>query len=117
MLRATLERIAEDELRHAALAWRAVRWALGVQGADAVRAALAAVQLPELPAAGDADELPALGRLSSREEAMLVVTLWREVIEPCRAALLAVPAQRGRAPVGSRGQAVRDEVPARPRSA
>lgn len=105
VLRAILERIAEDELRHAALAWRAVRWALGQPDADMVRAALADVRMPELLATGDIDQLPALGRLSHREDAALVVALWREVIAPCRAALLAAPAPCGHAVVGSHGRA------------
>lgn len=88
-LRGILERIAEDELRHAALAWRAVRWALDQPDAGPLRAALAELPAPSFVTAEDLDELPALGLLSSREEAKLAASLWREVIGPCRDALLA----------------------------
>ncbi len=87
-LRAILERIAEDELRHAALAWRAVRWALAQPGAERMCTALADLPDPTFAATDDLDELPALGLLSSREETLLAANLWREVLAPCRDALL-----------------------------
>ena len=90
VLRALLERIAEDELRHAALAWSAVRWALAQPDAGPLRAALAALQAPSFAADDELCELPALGLLSSREETLLAASLWREVIAPCRDALLVV---------------------------
>lgn len=88
VLRAILERIAEDELRHAALAWRAVRWALAQADGDELRAALAAVE-PGVAVDEGLAEVGALGLLSSREEAAVAAALWREVIAPCRDALLA----------------------------
>lgn len=63
------------------LPWSAVRWALAQPDAGPLRAALAA---PD----DELCELPALGLLSTREETLLAASLWREVIAPCRDALL-----------------------------
>jgi hypothetical protein len=96
-LRAALEQIAEDELRHAALAWQTVRWALAQPGGAAARARLAALVATAVASTTSPDEDPALaavGRLSLHEEAIVTAEVWREVIAPCRAALLAVPIAR-----------------------
>ncbi len=88
-IRAILERIADDEERHAELAWRTVQWALGAD--DGVRGALErAMRLlseeQTLPPE-DAHVLPGIvgtrGRLLARRAAI------HEVVEPCLRALLA----------------------------
>src|SRR5262249_54427450 len=45
-LRSALERIAEDEARHAELAWRVVAWALSTKRADVRAAVVAAFETP-----------------------------------------------------------------------
>ena len=97
-VRQALAAIAEDEARHAELAWRTVTWTIA-QGGAPVRDAIAAV-LAELGghpsrAAGDiespASALGAHGRLdavasrSARERGL------QDVVRPCFAALLASP--------------------------
>lgn len=94
-VRAVLERIAEDEARHAELAWRFVRWALE-NGADEVRAAVAAV-LGDLPLGGepaspDPVRDPVLadqGWVTPERARALEHCALREVVEPCARALFA----------------------------
>jgi hypothetical protein len=90
-VRAALSAIAEDEARHAELAFRFVAWALAHGGA-AVRAAVAGafaepVALPEpsdLPA-----EMAAHGRLSPSAARAFAERALAEVIRPCSARMLA----------------------------
>jgi hypothetical protein len=93
-VRAALAVIAEDEARHAELAWRTVAWALRT-GGDEVRLAITAVfaEITEPPISSDtAAASPALlahGRLSGAD---LQATLARglvEVVMPSARALLA----------------------------
>ncbi|MCA9618946.1 MAG: ferritin-like domain-containing protein [Myxococcales bacterium] len=91
-----LAQIAEDEARHAELAWATVAWALRV-GGEAVHDALAAalVDLPShLPAmqAPDHEGLVGFGRLSRREVAALERRAVADVILPCARALLSATA-------------------------
>lgn len=91
----TLARIADDELRHAELAWRFVRWALREQG-PTLRAALAGEvrrlehelgQSPE--SAARATSAVEHGVLSERDQRQLRRTALAEVVLPCAASLLA----------------------------
>jgi len=82
--RAALAVIARDEARHAALAWRTVRWAAEAGGVP-VREALARVfaETPAVPS-------DATGGLLAPDVARSVITRgWRDVIGPAAAALLA----------------------------
>ena len=96
--RAALQRIAQDEARHAELAYRFVRWALAVGGHD-VRAAVQtafALARAEVLAANEslqptdvsASAWQAHGRLSSRQERACMLAGLEQVIEPCQRALL-----------------------------
>lgn len=88
-----LRSIADDEARHAALAWRFVQWALGEhpEVADLVAlefaaAGFAAVDNPDI----DADHaLEAHGMLSAGHLAAMRSHTLEETIRPCAAALLA----------------------------
>ncbi|MCX4239699.1 ferritin-like domain-containing protein [Paraliomyxa miuraensis] len=99
-VRAVLSAIAEDEARHAALAWRFVTWALAQGDAaveDAVRQAFeehgADAALDDRPAPIDPAIWRAHGRLSSREIGQTLRRGRREIVGPCARALLA--ASRG----------------------
>lgn len=98
-VREVLSRIAEDEARHAELAWRFVGWGLR-SGGDAVRAAvkdafgeaLARVYLEpsrDLPPV-DLTTWHAHGRLMAVEERACWLEAARDVIEPCADRLLSV---------------------------
>jgi hypothetical protein len=82
--REVLTTLADDEARHAALAWRTLRWALDV-GGDEVRAAVAA-------ALRDPPPWPASGLLPPDAARAACLRGWHEVICPAAAALLAGPA-------------------------
>jgi hypothetical protein len=91
---AMLQRIADDEARHAALAWRTLAWATAAHGGgllDELRAlatdvrAVAATELPD--AEPDADALARHGRLDARARARVVLDAWREIIAPTLAQL------------------------------
>ena len=91
-VRAVLAMIAKDEARHAALAWRAVGWALqrgdeSVRRAvvDAFDGAIAAVLAVESGTSG----LEAHGRLDAASQNALVRATLQEVVLPCARALLA----------------------------
>lgn len=92
--------LADDEARHAALAWSTVAWALD-QGGEAVAdrlrevaAALRSSPAPELPAADpEAASLAAHGRLDARGHALAGEHAWAELIEPMLEQLLAASAQ------------------------
>ena len=105
-VRRALTMIAEDEARHAELAWRVVRWALE-QGDPAVRKAVvdvfgnAARHLPSIGAAPEGVD-PALarahGRLDEDAARKAVVRAVTEVILPCATALLADAARKAPGP-------------------
>ncbi len=100
-VRGALERIADDETRHAELAWSTVAWALGEAGRAGrgleLGAALrsAAQTLRGAGAAGDgaatldASLLAAHGRLAPEALAEVRDDAWREIIGPMLATLLA----------------------------
>jgi hypothetical protein len=96
MLKRALARIAADEARHAALAWRIVRWAIESGGAPVRRAVTAAFAdaLAALSARRatsnhriDAAVWHAHGRLTPLEELSLARRGAREIVEPCASAL------------------------------
>lgn len=95
-VRAALETIAADEAKHAALAWRFVRWALQRDPAvvrPVVEQAIAALIDPApVQAEGDAIALEVLhahGRLGREEQASLRSEVLRQVVLPCARTLLA----------------------------
>jgi hypothetical protein len=98
-VRETLVMIADDEARHAALAWRTIEWALAQDGpavAEALRRAADDLRpTPEEVGAVEADEpsLRAHGRLGARAQADARLDAWREIIDPTLDRLLAAPAQ------------------------
>jgi len=93
--RALLSRIADDESRHAALAWRTVAWALRSGGETAKHALLAAAHefARGLPAATAAspdhdDRLRAFGILDRSAERRVWIDGWTEIVEPMLRALV-----------------------------
>ena len=102
-VRVALAQIAEDEARHAELAWRTVIWALEI-GGDEVHAAVAAAfaeakpAAPIAPSAPDADAamLAAHGRLDEASVRAVHRLALVEVVLPCAREILArrvVPAR------------------------
>ncbi|MCA9715887.1 MAG: ferritin-like domain-containing protein [Myxococcales bacterium] len=104
-----LTTIAEDEARHATLAWRFVQWALA-EGDEATREATrAAVReafdgavsvVPEArawPAGVDAAAMGAHGQLDAARQRVVIQEALVEVIQPCAAALLDAGARDHRA--------------------
>ena len=90
--RRALTTIAEDEARHAELAWQTVAWALEIGGDDVKQAVAAAVldagkHTPELPETEDA-RLAAFGRLPAADVALIHRRAIIEVVMPCAQALL-----------------------------
>lgn len=95
-LAALLASIAEDETRHAELAWAFANWALRTGGAPVRRAierafADAAPSDDQAPCAqsSTADPLAAHGRLGPRARAQLAAQTYQSVIAPCARALFA----------------------------
>ena len=97
-LRASLLTIADDETRHATLAWRFVAWAIERGGAPIRERAIAAFdralaglksELRELaPTPADADDaLRRGGRLAERERGLTALAALTNVVEPCAQAL------------------------------
>lgn len=96
-VRALLERIADDEGRHAELAWRVVAWTIDT-GGERVRAAVRAAfgescftALPNEASLEGADRvaLERHGRLSASASRAAHVAALREIVRPCARALLA----------------------------
>lgn len=93
MVRAVLERIADDETEHAALAWRTLAWlrerdGAGVIAAVAARARELRPQPSVEPAADpDVERLLAHGRLDARTLARTRAAAWREIVDPLLAEL------------------------------
>jgi hypothetical protein len=90
-VREILTRIADDEARHAALAWRFVRWAIGARPelAELLREELAAGH-PVQVAAPDAfaDALRAWGQLPDADMYAVARQVYAAVVQPCAAGLL-----------------------------
>jgi hypothetical protein len=100
-VRAALTIIAEDEARHAELAWRTVAWAVRTGGAR-VRAAVAEA-LSELDRAASigaeaaSDRLMAHGRLGCADRRAVAARAISEVVRPAARALLDAAAMSARA--------------------
>jgi hypothetical protein len=88
-----LEQIADDESRHAALAWRTITWLLDGAGerraeleqalAEQAKGMFEAAEQTSLPAADPAArELASLGRLDRRAEQLARRDAWAELILP-----------------------------------
>jgi hypothetical protein len=91
-IRDALAKIADDEARHAELAWRFVRWALAKGDArvrDAVERAfgMGAPSGYPVPANIDVVAWEAHGRLSERDFAAVAESAMRDVVASCKAAL------------------------------
>ncbi len=88
-----LRQIAEDEARHAELAWRFVRWALRTDAtlrpaiADAFERAMQRLPEPPPQPAVDLATWQAWGRLPSLRFRTIVRAMAREVLQPCAVAL------------------------------
>ena len=84
-VRAALARIADDECRHAGLAWATLRWALSRDPAarDAVRARAAELRPSEAPSAEPAPgALAAHGRATDEDLARAWYDAWSELVDP-----------------------------------
>jgi hypothetical protein len=95
-VRAMLERIADDEERHAELAWRTVAWALETGGADVARAIERAVANLACEASADTEtdgaasiDLSAHGAFGQAAQRSVRRRAIAEVVLPCATALLA----------------------------
>ncbi len=92
-VRAPLERIAEDELRHAALAWRVLAWVaradLGGVGRAVVRHAIEELRVTITRDRADDEAAARPGLLSPRARAAVQDAALHQLIRPCCDALLA----------------------------
>jgi hypothetical protein len=95
---ASLESTLEDEIRHAELAWRFVRWAIDAGGERvrvAVAHAFASFRAPDPPmqtlAGVDCAAFAAHGRLTATEARAVALRAIAEIVRPCACALLARP--------------------------
>jgi len=89
--------IAADELRHAELAWRFVRWAMDQGDDDVLSAARLSLSNVESRVFGDEDDnahLPEHGLIGTDERHALERMVLRQIIAPCARALVAEPAPR-----------------------
>jgi hypothetical protein len=93
-VRRALERIAEDEARHAALAWKTVRWLIDAFGEPVHRAVAEAFANTPPPAAPrvarsvPTDVARAFGRLEPAEAHAVLRRGYTEIVVPCSRALL-----------------------------
>lgn len=89
-VKTALARIADDEERHAELAWRVLGW-LVAAGGDEARDALsrALATLDDMPAPEPAPDAPSRGFLSAAAQRALRNRVVGEVVRPCAEALLA----------------------------
>ncbi len=93
-VRAALAVIAEDEARHAELAWRTVAWAIHTGGAP-VRAAVSAVfkglaqPLPDVASSPHDERLVAHGRLGEADRREVTTRAIEEIVLPAARLLLA----------------------------
>ena len=101
-VRRCLEVIADDEARHAALAWSTIAWARHEGGASVderlreVAQRLRAASVRSLPPADpEASSLAVHGRLDARAQAQAARDGWDELIGPMLDSLLAEPAHDG----------------------
>jgi len=114
----SLESTLEDEIRHAELAWRFVRWAIDA-GGERVRAAVAhafaSFRAPDPPIqALDGVDRPAFaahGRLTATEARAVAMRAIAEIVQPCACVLLASGSRPGKHGFPSRA---RDGSPVNP---
>jgi hypothetical protein len=98
-IQSTLAKIAEDEARHAELAWRFVRWAIDVGGEEVYEAVTQAFKASaptaneEIPHINVDDESTwrSLGRLTRDEYDVLALDTYVSVIAPAARALCSRP--------------------------
>ncbi|MCB9741495.1 MAG: ferritin-like domain-containing protein [Alphaproteobacteria bacterium] len=91
VVREALTRIAEDERRHAALAWRTLRWLIS-QDAELIEVAEQAMQSAldhHLAEVAPSPGAPAFGMLGERERLSLRRAAARAVVRPCFEAAVA----------------------------
>jgi hypothetical protein len=97
-LRRSLDRIRDDEARHAALAWAALRWMLDRADASALASVARAFEDAMLRAGAGAEDAPpaapALGLLPADALAEVRARALDEVVRPLRDAVLAATAAR-----------------------
>jgi hypothetical protein len=98
IIRAALEQIAEDEQRHATLAWKTVRWLLQAHPelqplADKTFAQAIVAEPPACSQALD-DSLASHGVAAQSADRAVAANVLREVIGPCASALAAAPMQK-----------------------
>jgi hypothetical protein len=91
-IRATLERIADDEARHAALAWATIGWGMTrLTASERARfVAWAHRQRPPTARHGH-DALAAWGRIDARTEAAIADDVWTGCIAPLLDTLATLP--------------------------
>jgi hypothetical protein len=99
VLRDLLQQIADDETRHAALAWRTVQWMLTQDPALAPIVHDALAQPPTARRAGEPGPLAAWGLFDPDWVQALHARVWREVLLPLGTGLLADRPSQGDAPV------------------
>jgi hypothetical protein len=94
-VRAVLDRLAEDEERHAELAWRTVAWALAEGGAPVAHALRGAAETlgrePDEEVGAEAPDLSAYGALDEAARRSIRRRAVAEVVLPCLDALLVSP--------------------------
>jgi hypothetical protein len=94
-VRATLERIAMDEQRHAELAWRFVSWALAQNPLlrHPLDRELSRLEVEQFSSPGAADEAECLdhGVLSERRRTLLRRAALAEIVLPCLRQVLTLP--------------------------
>jgi hypothetical protein len=97
-VRAALTRVAADEARHAALAWRTARWLIDTYdlSTEPLREALLAEARRVAGLRGEDPGLPRYGLLSARDRRTLARDVLLEVVGPALSALEA-PAVRAAA--------------------
>jgi hypothetical protein len=91
-----LARIADDEERHAALAWRTLAWLARTGGAPVIaelRAAIAGEAASDPPAGEEGEDLSEHGVLGERALAAIRRAVIDEVVTPCAVALIAAAAE------------------------
>ncbi|MCA9622929.1 MAG: ferritin-like domain-containing protein [Myxococcales bacterium] len=102
--RAALQRIAEDEQRHAAFAWRFVAWAcrrdpsITDAVAEAFRTGRPSGDVTPLPAGADPALMEAHGQLAAHDRARALRQGYEQVVRPCAEALLASLSPRSATP-------------------
>lgn len=93
-VRDAMKRIAEDEARHAELAFRTLAWAVRTGGSDVARAVEDALADAAAPEPGGAPALPSHGLLGAATERAWIARAMTDVVVPCVTALLRASSSR-----------------------